>query len=236
MVTFLINIKRLIFILCAIFIFLLFANILANILFVNADKPLNGFIFYFYKTFDFDDEKNIPTYFSVILLFLASQTFFIIRQKLIHTTISSYMKYYWLQMAFIFLLLSIDELIRIHERLEYISIYFISSEMTGFFKFVWVIPMIGLLCCFGLYSIKFLMNIHKSLRNGYIISGFIYVFGALGMEMLSAKLHIEGQEGFGYYVTMTIEESLEMIGIIVLLYFNLGYINELSTETVRQPK
>ncbi|TAH19680.1 MAG: hypothetical protein EAZ08_08260 [Cytophagales bacterium] len=228
-----INIKRVIFILCSVFAILFVMNWATVMQSMSSDTELTGAVMYFYKAFNFQEEKNIPTYFSVILLFLSSQTFLIIR-LLDKFQVSSYVKHYWTQMSLIFLLLSIDEMVRLHERLGYVAryLYFVRVDSAGLFKFgwvVWVVPMSMLLVIFGLYSIKFLMRIPNHLRIGYIVSGGLYVLGAIGFETISAQFStLNEAEQLYYYLSMTAEESLEMIGIITLLYFNFGYINELS--------
>jgi hypothetical protein len=207
-------------------------NLVAIIQYVSSGEVEHGFSYYFYNAFNFEAEKNLPTYFSVILLFSSSITFLIIR-LLVSSNIPFYIKSYWSQMSFIFLVLSIDEMVRLHERMGYITRNYIPIEATGFFRYAWVVPMIGLLIVFGLYSIKFLMYIPKNLSKGYIIAGFLYVLGALGFEMVSAKistLPMYDAKDLHYYLAMSTEESLEMVSIIILLYFNLEYMKELSAS------
>jgi len=232
MIKFPLNTKKVITVLCIAFAVLFILNlvtVIQDMYFVESTK--DGISHYFYYAFNFNIEKNVPTYFSVLLLLLAAQSFFVIT---LFTPINTslYIKYYWWQMSLIFLLLSLDEMTQIHENLEYITRHYIAVDIDGFFAFAWVIPMIGLLIMFGLYSIKFLMYIPKYLSKGYIIAGFLYVLGAVGFEMITAKIFsvTNNEENFYYYMAMSVEESLEMIGVIVLLYFNLKYIEELSTN------
>ncbi len=236
MIKFSFNTKKIIPILCIIFAVLFVLNlatVIQEMYFVESTK--DGILHFFHYAFNFNTEKNAPTYFSVILLFLSSQTFLIIAIFTPANT-SAYIKYYWWQMSLIFLLLSMDEMVRLHENLEYITRRFLDVEIDGFFAFAWVVPMIGILVVFGLYSIKFLMYIPKYLSKGCIIAGILYVTGAVGFEMITAKLYSANNnvENAYYYMAMCTEESLEMIGIIVLLYFNLKYIEELSTNDTPQ--
>lgn len=233
-----INTKKIIYILSIIFFILFILNLATIIQFKLSGQSREEFSHFFFNMFNFEKEKTVPTYFSVVILFLASQTFLIIRLLIGNTAISSYIKHYWTQMSAIFILLSMDEVLMLHERLSNFTKTFIPVERTGFFKYSWVVPMIGLLLVFGLYSIKFLMSIPPKLRNGYIIAGSMFVFGAVGLEMLSGKIDTlnMGRDSLLYLFVMTIEESLEMTGIILLLYFNLNYINELIAETMNSNK
>ena len=62
---------------------------------------------------DFDNEVNFPTYFNTILLFLSAQTFLLIAFSTLHSKF--YYKSYWYILSFLFLYLSVDEFIGIHE-------------------------------------------------------------------------------------------------------------------------
>ncbi len=233
MIKFPLNTKKVITVLCIVFAVLFALNLatmIQGMFFIETIKKGAGH--YFYTAFHFNVERNIPTYFSSILLFLSSQTFFFIN-LLVPAQTSSYIKYYWLQMSLIFLLLSMDEIIQLHERMTYLTVNYTSIEVDGFLWSGWIVPMFVLLVILGLYSIKFLMYVPKYLSKGYIISGSMYVIGAIGMQMIGGKIFsiTNNEQELYYYIAITFEESLEMTGIITLLYFNLKYIEELNTST-----
>lgn len=59
-----------------------------------------------------------------------------------------------------------------------------------------------------------------------ILAGFLYVGGALGMEAVASYLNYEiGERGLYFAVLTTIEESMEMFGLLVFLYALLYYSN-----------
>lgn len=66
------------------------------------------------KLFDFDTEKNIPTFYSTIALFFVSVLLLFI--TLAHKKLKSFYLH-WLGLAIIFLFLSVDEFAEIHERI-----------------------------------------------------------------------------------------------------------------------
>ena len=58
-----------------------------------------------------------------------------------------------------------------------------------------------------------------------------YVGGALGMELIKGRhSYLYGQKNLAYGVITTIEESLEMLGIVVFIYALLDYIKTYISE------
>ena len=64
-----------------------------------------------------------------------------------------------------------------------------------------------------------------------LISGLTYVSGALGMELLKAHQAVmHGVKSTGYATVSTIEESLEMLGLLLFVYALMAYVkSELRT-------
>ncbi len=101
-------------------------------------------------------------------------------------------------------------------------------DTTGLFAYAWVIPGAGfvLICLVSFW--KFLMNLPFRTRNLFIIAGGCFVGGAIGIEMIGgqyADLYGEAQD-MTYSVIATFEESLEMMGIILLIHALLDYITK----------
>ena len=58
-----------------------------------------------------------------------------------------------------------------------------------------------------------------------MLSGVIYVGGAVGVEMIGGyHSQMYGENNFAYGMITTIEESLEMMGILVFIYSLLFYL------------
>jgi hypothetical protein len=130
-----------------------------------------------------------------------------------------------------FAILSIDEIAGFHEII--IDPLNNSFHFTGYWRFSWVIP--ALIFVFGLsvYYLKFLKSLSSKYRNGFILSGFIYVLGAIGIEMISAKLFINDEasaKDLLYNLVITLEESLEMLGVMIFITVLLSYIKSLKYE------
>ncbi|NOY95834.1 MAG: hypothetical protein GXO81_05550 [Chlorobi bacterium] len=192
-------------------LFLLFANILGIIskFYFHHDT-----VFGLVQAFNFDTEYNIPTLFSFLELILSTVLLFIIAKK--HKEIGSgYI--YWLVLMVIFLFLSFDEILSIHERL--IGPVSELLNTSGILAFAWVVPYGVLLLIFVVAYSRFLIKLPRGIAALLIISGIIYVSGALGFELVGGK-YVEqyGNDSIIYAICYTSEEFLEMLGIAAFIY------------------
>ena len=140
----------------------------------------------------------------------------------------------WLILSIIFLYLSIDEAVQLHERVEIIMDN--HFDLTGYLSWAWVIPYGLLFIIFSVvYYIKFLPQLPKKIFWLFIISGAIFVTGAIGVEMIGAKnYHSENSSEIINAVCYSIEEFLEMLGIAIFIYGLLLYIEEEINITVKK--
>jgi len=200
-------------------VFLLFMN-LGGIVskFVFDHDSVFGLI----RLFDFDTEKNIPTLYSSFALIVASILLSLIAS--IHKRQnSSFLP--WVGLAIIFLFLAIDETTSIHNRLAAPTHDLLNT--SGMFRWAWVIPYGIAVIVFVVCYLRFLVNLPVKTMILFIVSGSIFVSGAIGVEMLTAW-HVElydSYRSFEYAIFYTCEEFLEMLGIVVFIYTLLSYIN-----------
>lgn len=171
--------------------------------------------------FNLDAELNIPAWFSGIILFIASVLLYVIYK------ISSGIKpmYYWLFLSIIFLYLSFDEMASFHERFMFmLRNYF---NLSGFLYFSWVIVGIPFAILVGLLSVPFLRRIPPQAAKFFITAGFLYVFGAAGVEMIGASVFETHENTLLYALITTVEETLEMCGVILFIYSLVRYLTYL---------
>jgi hypothetical protein len=196
---------------------LLLANILGLVsTYVFHHPYLYGIV----DLFDFDGEKNLPTLYSTLQLIVAGVLLAVIG-SCHKSSGENYAR--WYVLALIFLFLGFDEFAQIHER-------FVVSvrdmfQLTGVFYFAWVVPYgIGALVVVIAFS-GFLLRLPRKTARWFIVSGAIYVSGAIGFEMLGAR-HYEayGLKDLAYSILYTFEESLEMLGITLFIYALLAYV------------
>ena len=129
----------------------------------------------------------------------------------------------WLILAFIFLFLSIDETAMIHEKL--VEYFRESFNTSGIFYYAWVVPYGVALILILFAYINFLKELPRYIMILFLISGAIYILGAIGFEMASGRHHeLYGKKNLIYSILFTCEEFLEMLGILIFIYALLTYI------------
>lgn len=189
-------------------------------------KSLLGFV----RMFDLNGEWNFPAVFSAGLLLLCSLLIWVIATAMSGGR-ASYQRH-WQVMAGIFLFLAADELMALHDRLQAPLASFF--HLSGFWYAGWTIPYgIGLLIFLFAYR-KFVFHLPRRYFTLFVVAGAVYVIGAIGFESLGAEyLYSIGglsvtDRGVVWVLLYTVEEVLEMAGLIVFVYALSSYI---CTET-----
>ena len=169
---------------------------------------------YLVALFDFNIEMNIPTFFSSLLLMLCASLLFLIGRRG-KFELKRYLGWYGL--SFIFIFLSIDEMTSIHEQL--ITPFRTALNLSGLLFYSWVIPYGFLLLVLLSFYFKFLMRLPRKTLRLFVLSGIIYLTGAILLDMAEGAL----VEEYGWYDPLycflyTCEEFLEMLGLIIFIY------------------
>lgn len=171
--------------------------------------------------FNVDVEKNIPTLFSYLILLLTTSILAIISN--IKKIRGDKQAGLWWMMTGIFFYLATDEILESH---EYMAIVLRKSfNLSGIFWYAWIIPfsVAILLLCILFYRFVF-FNLPAPVRKMFITAGVIYISGALGMEMIGAWLFTHyGSDNLKWVMLTSIEECLEMYGIIYFIHTLLLY-------------
>jgi hypothetical protein len=215
------------------FILKIFLRIIFFLVFANLFLQVFGLFTIRFKgkgmllgLFNLDYERNIPSLFSFTLLLFASvllAVIAIIKRQEVEISHHGY----WFFLSAIFFYLAIDELIEIHEHLA----IFLRGKfnLTGIFWFAWVIPFgIGLVLII-IFCYKFIFNaIPRKTRKLFLKAGVFYVFGALIIEMLGGWFFTNfGSANYGWVLLTTLEEGLEMYGIVLFIYALLDYMRDI---------
>lgn len=168
----------------------------------------------FHKAFWVDTERNAATLANVLLFLLASGLCIIaaLETHKAHDRHSGY----WIVLTVVTLLLAYDEAASIHELL----IGPVNSWLgTGgsVLTFAWVVPGAVFAGLFGAAFSVFLWKLPKSVGMLMIAAGAIYVLGALGAETMGGAIFARERtlDLTSYKVATTIEEALEMTGLIL---------------------
>lgn len=172
--------------------------------------------------FNLDHERNIPTFFSVFLLFFVAVLLsFIAKFNYAHMQPHTSK---WVILACGFVFMAFDEAFQIHERFIWPFRALLGENNLGIFYFAWVIPGIFLILILALYFFKFLIDLPKTARIRFLIAATLYISGAIGFEFIGGY-HVEkyGEDNLTYSIITTIEESLELSGLVFFIWALLKY-------------
>ena len=176
---------------------------------------------YFLTVFSLDREANIPTFYSALTLLFSSLLLSVIAHA--KNLDSSPYKQHWKILSFIFLYLSLDEAGQLHEKL--IPPLRSLLNATGFLFYTWVLPFGFLVVIFLLSYSKFLFHLPGSTKKLFVAATALYIGGAMGMELVGGYIFTRKVlPPISYAISTTIEESLEMLGIVVFIHALISYI------------
>lgn len=167
--------------------------------------------------FDFNLESNAPTWFSSALLLVAGIVALLVANR------SAKHRWHWAAMGLVALLLSFDESAQVHELVSAM----LRSDLSVEGDFSWTIVAIvsGLPVLLGAALFYgFIRSIPRETAAGLLAAGAVYVAGVVGVDTVAALAH--AQSGGWVLVTAlnTVEELLEMLGVIMLIHVLLTHL------------
>jgi hypothetical protein len=178
-------------------------------------------VFGLVRLFNLNDEANIPTYFASMLHLVAAALLALAAASSKHQGSKDHRK--WLLLALVFVCSSIDEAAQVHE-LAMAPVRQLTGA-SGLLFFSWVIPAFVVLAVLGGYLLPFLFRLPAKTRNLFFLAAFLFLGGAMGVEMPEgAWFQLHGKENIFYFVMTTVEESLEMFGLICFIHALTGYL------------
>lgn len=175
----------------------------------------------FAPLFNLNTEQNIPTLYSLLTLLFCAMLLAVIA-KVKKSARDRYVNY-WRVLAVIFAYLALDEALSIHEKFE--APVKTSLNPSGFLYYAWVIPGAIFALAIFLGFLKFINALPPKTKRLILTAGIVFVGGALGMESLSGA-YADFYTGTNFTAAMlgSIEEFMEMLGIIIFIYALLSYI------------
>ncbi|MBL8002951.1 MAG: hypothetical protein JNL05_13440 [Flavobacteriales bacterium] len=170
--------------------------------------------------FDMDREDNMPTFFNCGLFFLGAVLFYLAGRSERNLPQRP-----WMVMTAAFLFLAIDEGAQVHEQFMLVTLRLIGWDQwhMGWLYYAWVIPYGIAAGALGIYMLRFVVKLPAATRNGLFLSGVLYVLGAVVMEAWSGKVAEAAHDtdlpsNLAYCMIITVEETLEMVGLIVCIH------------------
>lgn len=184
----------------------------------------NRILFRFVELFNLNLEANVPAWYSAFLMIVISGLSLFISKV---NTLPE--KKYFLGMSVLFLMMSVDEISSIHEIMN--NPVRNALSLSGAFYWAWIVP--GLIFLFMMIFVfrQFFMMINRRFRRLFILSGFIYIMGAVGFEMLGGWLYSNKLgDSYFYIFEVVVEESLEMFGLLLFIYALIEYIKSFGED------
>ena len=180
---------------------------------INFAQVRENFYQDFFDAINLDEEFNLTAIYSGMLIGMAS----FLLNKLAELS-GEGKKKKWKLLSRIFFFLAIDEIFQIHE-------LFVIPEFRQYvhpsLASIWVIPYATISVYFAIKFVPFFVSQGRKISQLSLISGIIYVTGAIGVEACNSWLVMTGEisrQGFWYEAIAGIEEFLEMTGIIIFIY------------------
>ena len=174
--------------------------------------------------FNLDRELNFPTWYSALTI-----VFCAILLRIIALGKKQQGDRYardWQLLSVIFFILAIDEVVSIHEILIIPEVSD-ALNLPWFLHSMWVIPGTIFVVWFARRFGKFVRHLPFKSRRQFILAACTYIGGALVMEMVGSHFAESiGQQHILYAAIATVEEVLEMTGIIMFIYALLHYLSQ----------
>ena len=164
--------------------------------------------------FDLDEEEGFGTWFSTMLLMMAS--LLLALQGHICKKHSNRWWPWWLALSIGFLILSIDEVVGLH---EYVNTVVEDTRWTTFG--------FGLVLVVALAYLPFLRALPPRSRYLFVLAGMFYVGGAMGVEWATGWYEDNDLlDTLVYNLWTAVEEVLEMFGVTLFIYAVIGHIRD----------
>ena len=120
----------------------------------------------------------------------------------------------WWSASVLLLAMSADETIALHEMLGDNIAHLVPFD--GFFFYAWVVAAIPILVVIFITLGPILLRLPRRLAQRLLFASLVYFGGAVGIEMISAKLlEIFPDGGVERFLCLMLEESMEMTGLIL---------------------
>jgi hypothetical protein len=171
------------------------------------------------QIFDVDEEDTIPTWYSANALLLTSFLLYLVSHRKRQDQDPWFRYWYGLFIGFAFL--SMDEIAGFHE------------TVNGLVEFSWAIPGGILAGIIGILYLRFLWHLPAQTRWLFVLSGAIFVGGAVGVEM-STDWYEDADllNTLAYNLWTAVEEGMEMGSIVLFIHAILKYMNEEKSARV----
>ena len=118
---------------------------------------------------------------------------------------------WWSAVAAVFAYLAVDEGLMVHERFDDLA------GTAGIAHYGWAIPGAALLLAIAGLFARWFFSLESPLRNQLLLAGGLYVAGALAVEVAAGMWQTAHGEDRAFFLITTIEETLEVLGPMLVI-------------------
>ena len=184
-----------------------------HLVYVGLDEALHFSAKGLLGRLDLTSEQNVGTWFTSGVLGLAAA----LAAALASITAGRVVRRGWWALAALLALLSLDEVAALHEWSGEVVAAAV-EDLPPALAFAWMIPALVLLAAFVAWQRRFLTTLPRPLARRLLAAAAIFVGGAVGLEMVESALYTEsGEVTLAYMLVAGVEETLEMLGAVLLL-------------------
>ena len=175
----------------------------------------------FLRVIDVNMEQSLPTYFSTINLLLASILLLVIYY---HEKTRAQNKHRdWGFLSILFLWLSIDESVGIHELINEVHVYLMDNGLVqrtiDTDTSAWLPFGVLFVLIVSIVLLRFIRDLPAATRAYFLVAGCVFLAGALGLEYLGVVMHrtggIDSSVDTANLIRRLVEEGCEMYGIAI---------------------
>jgi hypothetical protein len=168
------------------------------------------------KLFGLNEENSLPSTYSSMLLFTAA--LLLAWVALCQFEEQLVLKRGWWILCAGFVLMAVDETASVHELVNLWVFKLLALKQYGIFYYSWVIPAILLIAALLVYFIPFLRALPRETARRFVVSGSVFLSGAVGVEMAGGSVHENsGQDNTIYALLVALEEGMEMSGVVLFI-------------------
>ena len=170
--------------------------------------------------FDVNTEATIPTWYSAGLSLMVAAVCVVLAVAFAAAGRCGAAR--WGVLALVFVAMSLDETVALHERLNSGVADTLDVEGTGALRHPWVIAGVFLAAALVVVAARAIVTLPRQRRLGVALGLGIFVGGALGLEALSGVVHDAAGDNLEYAAVTWAEEAAEMVGALVACCALLG--------------
>ncbi|WP_435772037.1 hypothetical protein [Nocardioides sp. SYSU DS0651] len=176
------------------------------------------------RQFDLNAEGNLAAWFSSFVLTICAGLALLVTVVL--RLRGRRMAGRWGAMAAVFLLMAVDETSQLHDMATGPLRNGLGLDF-GALYFAWLIPALLLLAAGAVYFTPLFASLSHAVLPRFVFAIVVYLTGAVVFEMIGGSVVEDGRAALSYLAVMTMEESLEITGGLLLVNALLTLLREL---------